>query len=451
MVLNNWVGMVAKPGRAEMNQTDCGLNTSRMFRKAEIRAERLVALLRMAIAVGLGFSFFLAVRTQDAEQIPELIWQWIYASAIMVAYFILGLVSWVINQRGYYQPWMAWPSASADCLFVLGGVWLSLSNVSLPGNFAFVFPSIWLAPLVLTFGALRFNPWLQAYLTVILVLGLFGVMQFAPPGVPGPRAQSISLFFASPPNYMRLAMLALAGLVLVVASVRARAVLLQSITETQHSLNLRRYLPSQLASRLAEGGLQELRRGKHQPMGVLFIDIRGFTGWSQHRQPHEISEFMTQYRRRISKVANATGGIIDKFIGDGAMIVFEGEPDAQAAANACVSCAERLDMEMSDWSQLRAAAGEDPVRVGIGLHWGQVFSGVVGDPDRLEYSVFGDTVNTAARLEEMTKECNTSIVASLDILRQAGLGTTPDGWKSLGKTSVRGRSGTVELWGRKAC
>lgn len=424
-------------------------DTADLFRNAEIRAERLVAMLRMMIALGLGLSFIVAVWPLGAEweSTPVLIRQWTYAGVSMVAYFGLGLASWIANRRALYRPWMAWPTATADCLFVLVGVGLSLENIGVPGSHMFVFPSIWLAPLVLTFGALRFNPWLQGYITLVIVLGLFALLQIAPTDAPAPRAQSVALFFAGPPNYMRLAMLGLAGLVLVVASARTRAVLLKSLTEARHSANLTRYLPAQLAPRLAEGGLAELQRGNRQQMGVLFIDMRGFTKWSQHRPPQEIIDFMSEFRRRISDVARDTGGMIDKFMGDAAMIVFEGEDNPRAAALSCVDCAEKLDRGIARWSRARVAAGETAVRAGIGLHWGEVFSGVVGDQDRLEYSVFGDTVNIAARLEEMTKTLGVNIVASRDVLLQAGLGSAPEGWTELVEASVRGRTGTVEILG----
>ena len=336
---------------------------------------------------------------------------------------------------------------------MLGGVWLGLVNVGAPGDFTFVFPSVWLVPLVLTFGALRFNPWLQAYITMVLVVGLLALLQIAPPEVqateiPAQGGQSIALFLTGPPNYMRISMLALAGIVLIIASVRTRAVLQTSLREARHSANLTRYLPAQLAPRLAEGGLAELQRGARQQMGVLFIDMRGFTNWSQHRTPQEIIVFMTEFRRRISDVAGDTGGMIDKYMGDAAMIVFEGHEDGPTAARACVTCAERLNRDIAQWSRARVAAGDAAVRVGIGLHWGAVFSGVVGDQDRLEYSVFGDTVNIAARLEEMTKTLGVDIVASRDILHQAGLGDAPEGWAALAAVPVRGRTGTVEILGR---
>ena len=425
------------------------IDTSMVFRKAEIRAERLVAVLRMAVALGLGLSFVavsLASDTIDSD--PVLVRQKLFAGGTIAAYFTLGLVSWLANRRGVYQPWMAWPAASADCLFLLTGIWLTMQNTNLSGSYIFVFPSIWLAPLVLSFGTLRFNPWLQAYITLLIVSGLFALSQMALPGAVAPKAQAMAFYFMDPPNFMRLFLLGLTGLVLIVASVRTRAVLLRSITEAQHSANLTRYLPAQLAPRLAKGGLAELRRGKRQQMGVLFIDLRGFTSWSQDKTPQAITEFVTEFRRRVSQVARATDGIIDKFIGDAAMIVFEEGADARAAARACVTCAEGLDHEMADWSRARLAAGQPGVRAGVGLHWGEVFSGVVGDQDRLEYTVFGDTVNTASRLEQMTQTLGVNIVASRNILEQAALGPEPEGWTALAEATVRGRTETVAILGR---
>ncbi len=452
------LGAVAKDGPLGQEPKDNEVTTIRsaheidtyeVFRKAEIRAERLVTVLRMAVALGLGFTFVaLSLSSETIEADPVLIRQRVYAGGTIAAYFTLGLVSWLANQRGVYQPWMAWPSASADCLFLLTGIWLTMQNTNLPGGHIFIFPSVWLAPLVLSFGTLRFNPLLQAYITLLIVSGMFVLSQMILPGAMAPQAQAMAFYFMDPPNFMRLFLLGLTGLVLVVASVRTRAVLLRSITEAQHSVNLTRYLPAQLAPRLAEGGLAELRRGKRQQMGILFTDMRGFTSWSQDKTPQAITEFVTEFRRRVSQVARATDGIIDKFIGDAAMIVFEEGADAQAAARACIFCAEGLDREMADWSRTRVAAGQSGVRVGVGLHWGEVFSGVVGDQDRLEYSVFGDTVNTAARLEEMTKTLGVDIVASRNILEQAGLGAEPEGWTALAEASVRGRTETVAILGR---
>ncbi|MGD9864490.1 MAG: adenylate/guanylate cyclase domain-containing protein [Pseudodonghicola sp.] len=431
-----------------MRRGALAVDTVALFRQAELRAEALVGLLRMLSSLVLAISFALAVRGASApEGSAMLARQWVYAGTMMAGYFSLGALSWRGYRRGWLRIWMIWPAAAADCLFFLYGVWMSMANTGLPGSHAFIFPAVWLAPVVLAFGVLRFNPGIQAFIAVLTVGGL-ALLIGLPPG-PGfvPQSGSAAPFLSFPPNAMRVAMLALAGAVLVVAAVRTRQLLLRSITEAQRAMNLTRYLPGQLAPRLAAGGLEELRRGRWHEAGVLFIDLRGFTGLSQGMTAEQLSEFATEYRRRITRVAAEAGGIVDKFMGDAAMIVFEDDGDPAAAARACIGCAFGLQRDIAAWSAARQAAGLAALRAGVGLHWGAVFSGVVGPGERLEYSVFGDTVNIAARLEEETKRLDATILASCDILRRAG--ADPDGapWDVAAETALRGREGALQLRG----
>lgn len=431
------------------DRSDLPLDAKALFHRAELRAEALVAVLRMVMAVGLAVVFALAIWSADPDVTPAMERQWIYAAGTMISYFALGLASLLAYWRGWLRVWMIWPAATADVLFFLASLWLGMANMGLPGGHAFVFPSVWLGPMVLAFGVLRFNPAVQAHIAVLTVLGLLLLSSLPPPEGFVPRSGLAAVFMAPPANAMRVVMLALTGAVLVVAAIRTRRLLLRSITEAQHAANLTRYLPGQLAARLAEGGLDELRRGRWQPMGVLFIDLRGFTRLSQQMTPQELSDFATEYRRRVTGAAQATGGIIDKFMGDAAMIVFEGADDPAGAARACIDCALRLNAAIADWSRARQAAGKPEVRAGIGLHWGEVFSGVVGTSDRLEFSVFGDTVNTAARLEEMTKTLGAAMVASCDILQAAGDEDERAAWPLQAEISLRGRDGVLRVRGHR--
>lgn len=419
-----------------------------LFREAELQAERIVAILRMAVAATLAVLFILAVWRQGLEPSGTLLRQWAFAGATFTAYFLLGFLTLQAIRKRHFRLWMIWPAAMGDALFLLTSLWLSLANTGLPGGAVLMFPSAWLAPLVLAFGALRFNPYLQGFLILAVVSGL-AILMGLHRGADGDTvANQWGLLLGGSANVMRLTMLALAGVVLVVAALRMRALTLKSIAEARRSMNLTRYLPVRLAPRLAEGGLDELRRGRMQRAGILFADMRGFTSWSQDRSPGDVSEFISQFRARITRVTDETGGIIDKFIGDAAMIVFEAGDDPQSAAKASVDCAEKLIAEMVRWSADRARSGAPEVRIGVGLHWGEVFSGVVGDSDRLEYSVFGDAVNTAARLEESAKELNMDIVASCLILRLAFGGKVPRPWQTLPPAHVRGRTGSLDIAGQ---
>lgn len=136
-------------------------------------------------------------------------------------------------------------------------------------------------------------------------------------------------------------------------------------------------------------------------------------------------------------MVSAHSGVIDKYMGDAVMVLFDGPGDAHSA----VTCGRALVEEIGNWSSERG----EVVRIGIGLHRGEVFCGVVGDTGRLEYSVFGDTVNSAARLEQLTKTSGFAVIASQGILEAADEGE-PE-WAALPPVELRGRSGPVAIRG----
>ncbi|WP_158965239.1 adenylate/guanylate cyclase domain-containing protein [Chachezhania sediminis] len=419
--------------------------------EAELDTERLVAVLRMAVAAGLAL-FFSTVIIPGAQGYgdPVLGRQWLYAAGAMGAYFVLGLVTWFLARRGLLRRWMIWVGATADPMFLVINVALGLENTGFSGDMVFLLPPVWLMPMVLAISVLRINPWAMVYVLTLSILGLgvLVVLYSGPELTVGSDTGPIRFFLSLPPNAMRLAMLAVGGVVFVVGARRMRTLLKRSIAETLARVNLTRYLPQQLAPRLGSGGLDELRRGARAEMAVLFVDMRGFTGLTQNMAPEEISGFVTAYRARITAAARATGGLIDKFMGDAAMIVFDDPAGPGAAARACLDCGARLDRDIAAWSAERVASGLPPVHIGVGMHWGTVFSGVIGDAERLEFSVFGDTVNIAARLEQLTKELGYPSVASVALLKVAGIDCTQDrAWTRLADTQVRGRDTPLAIAG----
>lgn len=415
-----------------------------LLREAELRAEKVVSILRIFVALGLMVVFFLAVGEPPAEIADFLRKQWIFAILSMVSYLLLGVFSLWLARSGRFRRWMVWPVVTLDCLFMLVNAWVGLENVSMPGALTFLLPPTWLVPVVLAFAVLRFNPYLQAYCVALIVGGL-GYLSFVSDVTVSPEiANRLKHLVSVPPNIVRLTMILLAGVVLVVAAAALRDLLHRALIETEKRLLLTRYLPARLANRVQGENLDDMRQEQRQDMGVMFIDIRGFTSWAEGRDPAEVGGFVTEYRIRVQKAARDTGGMVDKFIGDGAMLLFDGE----GAPHRALDCARRLSDEMHDWSDARQREGRSAVHVGIGLHWGEVFSGVVGDEDRLEYTALGDTVNIAARLEQMTKTCEMEIIVSDAVLEAAGESARED-WIALEPAPLRGRSQPLALFGRK--
>jgi len=383
---------------------------SALLRKAEVEVERLVAVLRIGVALCLLFAFLYAVQGEGAHAQPYLRVQWILALCTLVSYFLLGGLAFWLATSGRFRRWM-----------------------------------VWLVPVILAFSVLRFNPYLQAYCVTLTVAGLAYLTLWEPEAITPHIADRVKDLVMLPPNVVRITMIALGGVVLIAAAYRTRKLLHSSIVDAQARANLTRYLPAQMADRLADGGLSELRRGKQHEMAVMFVDIRGFTNWSEGRAPEEVGAYISEFRRRVHLAVGNHGGMIDKFIGDAAMILFEEEN----AACQALTCVEALLRELQDWGDARRALGRNPVRVGIGVHFGEVFSGVVGDAERLEYSVFGDTVNTAARLEELTKTAGAGVIASAAVLQAAAAEPAREGWTALPAVHLRGRSSGLEIFGRE--
>lgn len=421
-----------------------------LFLEEEAKAERSVALMRILIALVLATIFVVVVPAVGPSEQTVALRQWLVAGLTMGGYLLLGLVSYEICRRGHYRPRLAWIAVSGDVLFLLANVWFSLDNTGLPATHIVSIPPIWLVPVVMAFGALRFNARLQIYVIVLLVAGFvaMGVWdQFRVPDNPVPRQQVMDLFFATPPNIIRLAMMVLAGIVLAMAARRARVLLDRAIREMQRGINLTRYLPEQIADRLADGGLDALREGHRQDVAVMFVDIRDFTRQAEAMTPEVLSAFVTEFRHRLARAVDANRGLIDKFIGDGAMIVFGLADDGRNHSADALHCAKAILSEMAAWAETRRQDGLEPVRIGIGIHRGPAFCGAVGDESRLEYTVLGDTVNVAARLEELTKTAGCPLVASGEVIADAGAAGGETAWHSVDTSTLRGRSGAVSAFG----
>lgn len=415
-----------------------------LLRAASVDAERTVALLRIMVALGMIAMLIMAIESVPDVEERYLRRQVGLAFVTMGSYLFLGTAAFWAVQRGVFRPWMVWPVVTLDCLFLLVNTGLSLANSDVPGLNVFAMPSVWLVPVILAFAVLRFNPLLMGYAAAVITLGLIGLALWTPAEVTEDIGHRLSVTMQTPPNLMRITMIALSGLVLVAAARRTRALLYQSIREARQRANLTRYLPAKLAGRLAGGGLDTLREGRLVHMTVLFIDMRNFTRWCEGRDPAEVSALITGFRIRVQQAADETGGMIDKFLGDAAMILFEGSGGAAAA----VDCAQRLMQHMEALAEEARAAGAEPVTAGIGLHCGDVYAGVVGNAERLEYSVFGDTVNIAARLEKLTREVDMPVVASAAVLAEAGAEPARAGWTALPPVPLRGRKSEIGIFGR---
>ena len=138
------------------------------------------------------------------------------------------------------------------------------------------------------------------------------------------------------------------------------------------------------------------------------------------------------------------GGTVDKFIGDAIMAVFGSPLQKDDDAARAVNCALDILAAAARWSSERQAAGQAPVAIGIGAHYGEVFAGAVGGEQLLEYTVIGDTVNVAERLERLSREVGSDLVLSRVLLQAAGETGAGATWRELPPQELKGHRQPVE-------
>ena len=154
--------------------------------------------------------------------------------------------------------------------------------------------------------------------------------------------------------------------------------------------------------------------GKKSTVTVLFADIRGFTSMSEQMSAQEVSEILNEYFTEMEPIITKYNGIINKFIGDAVMAIF-GEPiqDKNHAENA-VKCAYAMLEKVKELQKKWVKENKPKIEIGIGINTGEVFVGNIGSINRMEYTVIGDTVNLASRLESYNKIYKTKLLISAE-------------------------------------
>ena len=214
----------------------------------------------------------------------------------------------------------------------------------------------------------------------------------------------------------------------------------QSISEKTHIMSMfgQHVSPAVVEKLLHQKNATE---GEVQNVCVMFLDIRNFTTFSESRTPQEVVAYLNSVFDFMIDIVNRNHGIINKFLGDGFMAVF-GAPfsngfDSRNAVNASKQILQKLKEEIEAGNIL-------PTRVGIGLHTGKAVTGNIGSIQIKEYTIIGDVVNLASRIESLNKQFNSQLLISelvKEALGDAGIETV-----SLGKVAVKGRAEPVEIF-----
>ncbi len=247
---------------------------------------------------------------------------------------------------------------------------------------------------------------------------------------------------SAPALFLSIALLA-------VAAHRARVYAARHARIARHCDNLARYFPPGLVPVLAS--MDESVPPQSLDVAVLFVDIASFTTLVETMAPEQVLGMLRDFHGRMEKQTFRFGGTIEKYIGDAVLATFGVPGPSRLDALHALACAHAMSRAVEQWNVLRLAAGQPRVDVGIGLHYGPVVAGRIGSRRNAAWVTVGDTVNTASRLQALTRDLGCAIVASdafILAVRTAPINADPllADCRRLGPQGVRGREHPVVVW-----
>lgn len=274
-----------------------------------------------------------------------------------------------------------------------------------------------MAALVMTSGAFRLSTRAVLY---AMALAFLLYLSFA-------WVIAIQSFFAT----VHLLLLGAVGL----TSLGLTRIVDRSVHSEITRLTLGRLLPAPVLEAAQHDPIRLLSEPRSVEVTILVSDLRGFTSWSEERPPLEVLAFLNEIQGTLASIVLEHQGTVDKFMGDGMLAVFGAPAPLSDHAERAIQAAKRMQ-------EYVATLTEAPIQLGIGIHSGEVVVGCLGSGVRMEFTVLGDTVNTASRLESATKTLGVSVAIS-----QATADRAPSTLHPLGEVTLRGKSEPLTVYG----
>jgi adenylate cyclase len=311
---------------------------------------------------------------------------------------------------------------------------LHMDNMGPVQALGFVVPLAYFIFIILS--TLRLDFWLSTFTGFVAASQLFCMAIFYRPDInPDPPPE---IFYHGARSLIILICGMLAGAVGVQLRRQFEASISAATARDRITNLFGQHVSPQVVERLITEGTgtqSDIRR-----VAVMFVDFRSFTAGARERSPQEVVDRLDNAFAVLVDILDRHGGIVNKFLGDGFLALFGAPLAAEDAAHRAVAAAR----EMLEANERINKATSWPLRIGIGIHIGEVVAGSIGSPRRKEYTVIGDTVNFAARVEALNKEFNSQFLIS-QAMRDA-LGTDCADAVALGEVPIRGYDRPMAVW-----
>jgi class 3 adenylate cyclase len=378
-----------------------------------------------------------------------------FGAAVTAGFLVIGLAYRWLVVRGRDRIWMRYAFVTLDCaLLAVVAVTVPLStHGEVPQIFVFRVFGVGIFFFILATSALSLSPRLVLWTGAASVISIWGAWGWIVSGMKrrvdwydleeertAERYIEIALdpdMIGAPNRVVETLLLLACAAVTAVAVQRARRLLREQMAAERARGRVTevfgRFVPAEVAERLGESG------GTLPPAAceatVLFVDVEGFTRFAETAAPAHIVAVLDAFFDRVAAAVGSRSGVVISFVGDAAMASFNAPLDNPAHAASAIAAARDI---------LVAAAEErfegERLAIRIGMATGPVAAGTVGGRGRQAYTLYGDTVNLAQRLEALNKETGTRLLVAETTWRAAG---APEGFFEVQRAAVRGRAAAV--------
>jgi adenylate cyclase len=419
--------------------------------RAEIAVEQhrgdvLVSIVQVALCAIFVLLYALSRKTHPADA-PFTPVPWALA-----LYAVFSLAKLAAAWRARLPDWVQVLSIVADMALLLGLIWSFHLQYDQPPAFYLKAPTLLYVFIFIALRALRFDARFVLLAGGVAALGWLGLALYAAFADPGgmPLTRDFRVYMNSPMLLWgaeidkMISILLVTGLI-ALSIVRARHMLFRAVVERAAARDLARFFAPEIAQRIV-GAERAIRAGEGEirQAAAMFVDLRGFTALSRALDANALVMLLTEYQARLVPAIGRNGGSVDKFMGDGIMASFGAMSDDPAYAANALAAVDDLMAQADIWIEECRARGLPVTGVGVAVASGPVLVGAVGDSTRLEYTVIGETVNLAAKLEKHTKTEKVRALAdaaTYDLARAQGYARELERRRS----SVAGVEGPVDL------
>lgn len=413
----------------------------RLLLAAEVDQERLAAWLRL-IVFGALLAMVLTLPRGLGHFRPALVTALAYGG-------VAGIGLWAA-WRHYYRRYLPVVFVTLEIAIVVLQAVLLAAAMAIPASAVMIMPVSALVFVVLAHAAIRYRPWLVLYAAGLFIVAMIAAQRGYTPA-PAASGGAMLAHMGAMHDMVHyeafpVVTLLLTATILFANGRRTRRLLRDAAEARMQAARLSRFFAPEIADRLALQLDSPLSGGQIRQVAVLFADIRGFTRLTETAAPEEIGRLLGEFRKIVAVPVRAHRGVVDKFIGDAVMAVFGYPgPERDAAADA-LACALAIRDRLAEWSAERHRAGKTAIEVGIGAHFGEAFVGIIGREGLLEFTVIGDTVNVAERLERQTRILDASIAVSRQFHEAAAAPGAERDWSLALRQPVRGRHDLLDVY-----